>query len=145
MNILESFRFRKVVNYYGSNGPSIIRISNSPKSLLSSCIPYLIFDSLVLQMNSFSGEFYTNGGFRVHCEWVFNESREKIGLAHTRISYHYYFVEKIEFLLSWHRSDFIILIKLSVDNIIESLWFSVNQFLNKYFDLLSGERLLFFS
>lgn len=70
-------------------------------------------------MYSLGGEFDTNGGFRVHCEWVLNKSWEEIGLTYARISYHNYLVEEIELLLSWHRSDFIIPIKLSVDNIIE--------------------------
>ena len=56
MYVLESFRLGKVIDDDGSDGSSIICISDGSESLLSGGIPDLIFDGFIFEMDSFCGK-----------------------------------------------------------------------------------------
>ena len=107
MDIFEGLWLREVIDNDSSNGSSIVGIGNGSESLLSSCVPNLIFDGFVFEMNGLGGELDPNGGFRIHGKGVLNKAGEEISLSNARVSNHDYFVEEIELLLSWHCSDFI--------------------------------------
>jgi len=81
LNIFKRFGFGKIKGDDSTNGSTIVSISDSPKALLSSGIPNLIFDIPSINIDSLGGELNSNGWFGVHVKGIIYKARKQIGLA----------------------------------------------------------------
>jgi hypothetical protein len=102
LNVFKGTGFGEIKCYDGSNGSSIVSISNSSKSLLASGVPNLIFNSFALNIDSFSSELDADGRLGVHSERTVYETRQKVGFSDTGIANHHNLEEVVELLLFAH-------------------------------------------
>lgn len=74
-----------VVDQQGPHCSSIVGASHRPVPFLASRVPDLHLNGLAVNLDDFGGELDPDGGFAFEVELVFGESRDDVGLPHSRV------------------------------------------------------------